>query len=72
GVSGGEILYTQIYDGGFTDSKIIASWAKPAMYWGYYNKIISGTSATTLGPTGLATRAQIAKILVDYQDNFSK
>ena len=30
--------------------------------------MISGTSATTLGVTGTANRAQLAKILVNYAD----
>ncbi len=68
GQSGGELLLTGVYDSGFTDSGEIAAWAKPAMYWAYYKSIISGTSATTLSPTATATRAQLAKILVGYQD----
>ncbi len=72
GQSGQELILTRVYNSSFTDSASIASWAKPAMYWGYYNKIISGTTATTLGPEGNATRAQIAKILVGYLESYSK
>ncbi|MBQ7523413.1 MAG: S-layer homology domain-containing protein [Oscillospiraceae bacterium] len=66
--SGMETLMTKIYDDGFTDSGAISAWAKPALYWGYYNGIISGTGTKTLSPQGTATRAQIAKILVGYQN----
>ena len=65
-VSGMESMFTAIYDESFTDSEQIASWAKAGMYWGVYNDIISGTSKTTLTPQGLATRAQLAKMLVNY------
>lgn len=70
GVSGQETLLTKIYDDAFTDSGTLASWAKAPMYWAVYNKLLSGTSETTLGPTGLATRAQLAKILVNYFEQF--
>ena len=66
--SGMESLMTQIYDDAFADSSAISAWAKPALYWGYYNEIISGTSTTTFFPQGTATRAQIAKILVGYSE----
>ena len=66
--SGMEMMMTKIYDGSFTDSGAISAWAKPALYWGVYNEIISGTSTKTLSPQGTATRAQIAKILVGYSE----
>lgn len=66
--SGMETLMTKIYDDGFIDSGAISAWAKPALYWGVYNEIISGTSKSTLSPQGTATRAQIAKILVGYSE----
>ena len=70
GISGTEIMFTGIYDSGFTDSAQISSWAKAPMYWGVYNEIISGTGKTTLSPKGTATRAQLAKILIGYLDKF--
>ena len=66
--SGMESLFTASYDAAFADSGEIAAWAKPAMYWAYYEGIISGTSKTTLAPDATATRAQLAKILVGYLD----
>ncbi len=70
GISGGELLMTGIYDAGFTDSDKLSSWAKAPMYWGVYNGIISGNSASQLNPRGTATRAHLAKILVNYLDKF--
>ena len=66
--TGMEAMFTASYDATFTDSGSIADWAKPAMYWAYYEGIISGTSKTTLAPDATATRAQLAKILVGYLD----
>ena len=72
GMSGMELLFTGAYNAGFADSGKIASWAKDAMYWGYYNGIINGVGGNMLSPQTGATRAQIAKILVNYQNQFGK
>lgn len=66
GKSGMEMMLASIYNGTFEDSKLISSWAKPSMWWGVYYKLISGTSKTTISPQDTATRAQLAKILVNY------
>ena len=68
GVSGMEMLFTSVYDSQYSDSGKISAWAKAPMYWGIYNCLISGTSETTLSPGTPATRAQLAKILVQYID----
>ena len=68
GNTGNEIQFYAVYDGTFKDSNTISDWAKPAVYWGIFNKLISGTSADTLSPKDTATRAQLAKILVSYID----
>lgn len=67
GQSGMELLLAGIYDQSFADSAQIAEWARPAMYWAVYHEIINGMDGG-LNPTGQTTRAQIAKILVEYQD----
>ena len=69
GVSGLEMMFTGEYDKAFIDSGDIAPWAKAPMYWAYYNNIISGVGDDRLSPATGATRAQIAKILVNYLDN---
>ena len=48
---------------GYTDAGAIAVHAQDAMQWAVAEGIISGMSATTLGPNGLANRAQIAVII---------
>lgn len=68
GKIGKEIQLYAVYDGTFKDSAEISDWAKPSVYWGIYNKLISGTSSDTLTPKGTATRAQLATILVNYLD----
>ena len=65
---GMEAMFTGIYDEAFDDSAEIATWAKPAMYWAVYNTILNGMDGG-LNPAGTATRAQLAKILVEYQNN---
>lgn len=64
--SGLEISFRALYDRQFSDSGSIASWAHAAMDWAVYHGVLSGTSATTLHPTGTATRAAVATILVRY------
>lgn len=66
GKTGMEFQFFSIYEGLLKDSAKISSWAKTSVYWGIYNKLISGTSETTIGPDEPATRAQLAKILVNY------
>lgn len=66
GKVGMEIQLYGVYDGIFKDSSQVSEWAKKSVYWGIYNKMITGTSETTLSPQGTATRAQLAKILVNY------
>lgn len=70
GQSGSELLFTAVYDNAFADSGDISLWAKPCVYWGFYNKLISGTSKEKLSPKDNATRAQMAKILVEYYHSF--
>ena len=48
---------------GYTDADEIAKHAQDAMQWAVAEGIISGMTATTLGPNGLANRAQIAVII---------
>lgn len=66
GTTGGEFQFFAIYDGLLQDSSEISDWAKSSVYWGIYNKLISGTDEMTINPQGTATRAQLARILVSY------
>lgn len=66
GTTGGEFQFFAIYDGLLKDSSEISGWAKSSVYWGIYNKLISGADEMTISPQGTATRAQLARILVSY------
>lgn len=68
GQAGLETLFYSVYDGAFQDSGQIASWARPAVYWGVYHEIISGDSQDRLGPGEAVTRAQLAVILTRCLD----
>ena len=53
----------------FTDAGDISSWAKEAFEWAVYRGLISGTSSTTLAPSGSATRAETAAILTRFLED---
>lgn len=50
----------------FADRSSIASYAVDAMAWAVTQGIISGTSGSTISPSGLATRAQAAAMLMRF------
>ena len=66
GMSGMEMFFMSSYDSAYRDSGEISDWAKNAMYWGVFQTLIEGTGPDTLSPKMHATRAQLAKILVNY------
>lgn len=71
GAPGMEMMFYSIYDGNFTDSSKLHSWARAGMYWGVYREMISGVGGNRLDPTGTITRGQVAKILVIYNEKFN-
>jgi hypothetical protein len=50
----------------FTDSSQISSWASDAMAWAIDAQLVNGVDDDKLDPTGTATRAQIATILMRF------
>lgn len=54
----------------FTDAGSIPSYAVEPLAWAVKNGIVSGTSATTISPSGSATRAQVATMLMRYTAAF--
>lgn len=50
----------------FDDADRVSDWAKNPMTWAIQNKILFGMSDGTLNPQGLATRAQVATILMRF------
>lgn len=53
----------------YTDTNKISSWARDGMIWCVENGLIAGTSKTTLSPKDVATRAQIAMIVMRFDQN---
>ena len=49
---------------GFTDRGNIASWATTALRWMNYHGIVTGSTNTTINPTGTATRAEAATMMM--------
>lgn len=52
----------------FADKNQISSFAQKAMAWAVGNKIINGKDSKHLDPKGLGSRAEVATIMVRYQD----
>lgn len=55
---------------GYTDAYRVSDWARDAMTWAVSVGLITGTSDTTLDPSGSATRAQVATIIMRFVENF--
>ena len=53
----------------FNDRGQVAAYAVNGFSWAVSNKVVSGTSNTTLSSRGTATRAQVAVILIRYLEN---
>lgn len=50
----------------FVDSGCVSPWATQAMAWAVENGIIRGVGNDTLDPQGSASRAQVARILMNF------
>lgn len=50
----------------YSDADRISGWAKEALQWAVSEKVISGTTTTTISPQGTATRAQAATMLMRF------
>ena len=66
GKSGEEALLSGFIDNAFADSDKISVWARPAMNWAVYNKLIQGDGTACLNPGAIMTRAQAAVLLNRY------
>ena len=56
----------------FNDAGNTSDWALTAMKWAVAEGLINGVSGTELDPTGYATRAQVATILMRFVQNIVK
>ena len=55
----------------YADAAQISSYATTAMQWANAEGLISGDTATTINPTGNATRAEVATILMRFVENIA-
>jgi len=66
-------MFTSLYDSQYSDSDQIGSWAKQGVYWSLYEGIYCGQNSLNVGgrlaSTAVATRAQIAVMMVRYWEN---
>ena len=51
---------------GYQDQASVSSWAREAMAWAVSTGVITGTSATTLAPQKVGTRAEVATVLMQF------
>ncbi len=51
---------------GYQDQASVSDWAREAMAWAVSSGVISGTSATTLSPQKVGTRAEVATVLMQF------
>ena len=51
---------------GYQDQASVSDWARAAMAWAVSSGVISGTSATTLSPQKVGTRADVATVLMQF------
>ena len=68
---GMDVSQTQALDT-FPDASSVSDWAQDAMQWGVGVKLISGVATkdgAILQPQGSATRAQIAKVILNFFEN---
>ena len=56
----------------FSDASSVSIWAQNAMQWAVAAGLIEGVTDTTIQPHGESTRAQIATILMRFQNNIAK
>jgi len=74
--SGGELMFTGIYNDAFADSGKVSAWAKDAVYWAIYQGIWCDVDSLSMGnalfPQVFADRAQIAVMMTRYQELFKE
>ena len=56
----------------FADADKIGDWAMDAMSWAVATGLLNGRGANMLQPTGTATRAEVATILMRFCENIAK
>lgn len=54
---------------GYTDADRVSSWALTEMKWSNATGLITGTTTTSLTPQGIATRSEVATIIMRFLEN---
>lgn len=57
---------------GFDDVTQAQDWARTPLEWAYAEHLITGTSDTTMSPTGQSSRAQIAVIMMRFCEQYAE
>ena len=56
----------------FTDAANVSGWALPSMQWAVGETLIQGVGSNLVDPTGYATRAQLAAVLMRFIQNVAQ
>ena len=56
----------------YDDTDLISDYAKEAFSWAIEEGIITGRTTTTLAPQGIATRAEVATMIMRFSNMLSK
>lgn len=56
----------------YADGSSVSSWAAEAMGWAVDAGLISGVGGNQIAPTGTASRAQVAQILMNFCENVAR
>lgn len=56
----------------YADGSSVSGWAAEAMSWAVNAGLISGVGSNQIAPTGTATRAQVAQILMNFCENVAR
>lgn len=56
----------------YADGSSVSNWAAEAMGWAVDAGLISGVGGNQIAPTGTATRAQVAQILMNFCENVAR
>ena len=56
----------------FADGTSTSPWAQQAMSWAVGEGLLSGRGVNMLYPTGTATRAEVAQIMMNFCENIAK
>lgn len=71
-ISGMEMIWISTYEQNLRDSSSVSDWARSAVWWSVYNRIMCDTNRIeiddTIAPRDAATRAQIAVMMVRYHE----